>query len=113
MVLIIIYIHRLVKENFKTSFIICVTLVLAGASGNIVDSVFYGVIFDASYPGHIASLVPWGAAIQRYYTVKVVDMLYFPLISGSYLTGSLFWEVRSFCSFASSLIWLTQPSPWV
>ena len=83
-VLIIIYIHRLVKENFKTSFIICVTLVLAGASGNIVDSVFYGVIFDASYPGHIASLVPWGEGYSTLLHGKVVDMLYFPLISGHY-----------------------------
>jgi len=67
-ILIIIYIGRLVRENYKTGFIVCITLVLAGAAGNIVDSVLYGVIFEASYPGH----------------GKVVDMLYFPLISGHY-----------------------------
>ena len=83
-ILIIIYIGRLVRENYKTGFIVCITLVLAGAAGNIVDSVLYGVIFEASYPGHVASLVPWGQGYSSLLHGKVVDMLYFPLISGHY-----------------------------
>lgn len=83
-VLIIIYLHRLVKENYQTGFIVCVTLVLAGAAGNIVDSIFYGVIFEASYPGHIASLVPWGEGYASLLHGRVVDMFYFPLISGTF-----------------------------
>ena len=83
-VLIIFYIRRLVKDNYKTGFIVCVTLVLAGASGNIIDSIFYGVIFEASYPGHIASLVPWGEGYSSLLHGKVVDMLYFPLFSGTW-----------------------------
>ncbi|HHU97591.1 MAG TPA: lipoprotein signal peptidase [Petrimonas sp.] len=83
-VFIAYYIHKLVKENFKTGFIACVSLILAGAFGNIIDSVFYGVIFEASYPGHVASLVPWGEGYSSLLHGKVVDMLYFPLFSGTY-----------------------------
>ena len=83
-VLIVFYIKRLVKNQYKIGFIICVTLVLAGASGNIIDSIFYGVIFEASYPGHLSSLVPWGEGYSSFLHGKVVDMLYFPMISGTY-----------------------------
>lgn len=83
-VLIIFYIRRLVKENYKTGFIVCVTLVLAGATGNIIDSIFYGAIFEASYPGHVASMVPWGEGYSSLLHGKVVDMLYFPLFSGTW-----------------------------
>ena len=83
-VLIILYIRRLVKESYKTGFIVCVTLVLAGASGNIIDSIFYGAIFEASFPGHVASLVPWGEGYSSLLHGKVVDMLYFPLFSGTW-----------------------------
>ena len=82
--LIIIYLIKLVKENYKTGFIICIALILAGASGNIIDSVFYGTIFEASYPGHVASLVPFGEGYSSLLHGKVVDMLYFPLFEGTF-----------------------------
>ena len=82
--LIIIYLIKLVKENYKTGFIICVALILAGASGNIIDSVFYGAIFEASYPGHVASFVPFGEGYSSLLHGKVVDMLYFPLMEGNF-----------------------------
>lgn len=78
------YIFRLVQQNYKAGFIACVSLILAGASGNILDSVFYGVIFEASYPGHVASFVPWGEGYASLLHGKVVDMLYFPLFSGTF-----------------------------
>jgi Lipoprotein signal peptidase len=83
-IFIIIYISRLVKWNYKARFIACVALILAGASGNIIDSIFYGVILEASYPGHVASFVPWGEGYSSLFHGKVVDMLYFPLVSGTY-----------------------------
>ncbi len=82
--LIAYFICKLVKENFKFGFIACVSLILAGAFGNIIDCVFYGVIFEASYPGHVATLVPWGEGYSSLLHGKVVDMLYFPLFSGTY-----------------------------
>jgi signal peptidase II len=83
-VFIIIYIKKLIKEGFKKGFIACVALILAGASGNIIDSVFYGVIFEASYAGHTASFVLWGEGYSTLLHGKVVDMLYFPLFSGTF-----------------------------
>jgi signal peptidase II len=83
-VFIIIYIKKLIKEGFKKGFIACVALILAGAFGNIIDSVFYGVIFEASYAGHTASFVPWGEGYSTLLHGKVVDMLYFPLFSGTF-----------------------------
>lgn len=83
-IFIVIYLIRLVKDNYKTGFIVCVALVLAGASGNIIDSVFYGPIFQTSYPGHVASMVPFGEGYSSLLHGKVVDMLYFPIIEGTY-----------------------------
>ena len=81
---IIYYLTRLIKLRYKTAFISCVALILAGAAGNIIDSIFYGVIFESSYPGHIASMVPWGQGYSTLLHGKVVDMLYFPLIEGTF-----------------------------
>ncbi|MDD4777999.1 MAG: lipoprotein signal peptidase [Fermentimonas sp.] len=83
-VFIIIYLNRLIKRGYKKGFIACVALILAGAFGNIIDSVFYGVIFDASYAGHTSSFVPWGEGYSSLLHGKVVDMLYFPLFSGTF-----------------------------
>lgn len=81
---IIYYLTRIVKENYKNGFIACIALILAGASGNIIDSVFYGVFFEASYQGYIASAVPYGEGYATLLHGKVVDMLYFPLFQGTF-----------------------------
>lgn len=83
-VFIIIYLLRLIRQGYSAGFVASVALILAGASGNIIDSIFYGVIFEASYPGHVASFVPWGEGYASLLHGKVVDMLYFPIISGNY-----------------------------
>mgnify|MGYP003798271037 FL=1 len=81
---IIVYLIRIIRGDYKLGFIACIALVLAGASGNIIDSLFYGSIFQASYPGHVASLVPFGEGYASLLHGKVVDMFYFPLIEGTY-----------------------------
>lgn len=81
---IIVYLRRIVKENYKNGFIVCIALILAGASGNIIDSVFFGAFFEASYQGHIASAVAYGDGYATLLHGKVVDMLYFPLIEGTF-----------------------------
>ena len=75
-----IYLTKIIRSNYKTGFIICISMVLAGAFGNIIDSVFYGEIFSVSYPGHVAEFVPIGEGYSSWLHGKVVDMLYFPLI---------------------------------
>ena len=75
-----IYLSKIIKKDYKFGFIICISMVLAGAFGNIVDSIFYGEIFTASYPGHVAHFVPIGEGYSSWLHGKVVDMLYFPHI---------------------------------
>ena len=79
-VFIAIYLTKIIRKNYKVGFIICISMVLAGAFGNIIDSVFYGEIFSASYPEHVATFVPFGEGYSSWLHGKVVDMLYFPLI---------------------------------
>ena len=75
------YIRFLIKNQVRTGYILTVSLVLAGAAGNIIDSLFYGIIFSASnYLGPVATLFPDGGGYAGLFYGKVVDMLYFPLI---------------------------------
>ena len=78
--LIIWYLAKIIKENYKTGYIVCLSLILAGAVGNIIDSVFYGVIFNESTYSQIAHFVPVGEGYSEWFHGKVVDMFYFPLI---------------------------------
>ncbi|HEY6914699.1 MAG TPA: lipoprotein signal peptidase [Paludibacter sp.] len=78
------YIKKLIKKQFRTGYILAVSLVLAGAAGNIIDSVLYGVIFSASnYMGPVATLFPDGGGYASLFYGKVVDMLYFPIIKNA------------------------------
>ncbi len=79
------YIVKVIKQNLKTGYIVCLSMILAGALGNIIDSVFYGVIFGPSIPeGHInsslATFMPEGGGYSTWLYGKVVDMFYFPII---------------------------------
>jgi signal peptidase II len=74
------YIYRIVKRGFKTGYIVCVSLILAGALGNIIDSVFYGVIFNESTDSQVATFMPEGGGYSTWLYGKVVDMFYFPII---------------------------------
>jgi signal peptidase II len=76
---IVYYIIRLIRDNYKQSYIYCVALILAGAVGNIFDSLFYGVIFGESTPFQIAEFLPAAGGYAPFLQGKVVDMFYFPL----------------------------------
>jgi signal peptidase II len=80
---------------------VCIALILAGAFGNIIDSVFYGEIFSASYAGHVASLVPLGEGYAGWLHGKVVDMLYFPLIESTLPTWVPVWGGQDFVFFSA------------
>jgi signal peptidase II len=78
------YIRMLIKKQVRIGYILTVSLVLAGAAGNIIDSVLYGIIFSASeYMGQMATLFPSGGGYASLFYGKVVDMLYFPLIKNA------------------------------
>ncbi len=69
----------IVKKGYSNGAIICGALILAGALGNLIDSIFYGLIFTES-TFHLAKMVPWGQGYGKLFHGRVVDMLYFPLI---------------------------------
>ena len=78
------YMYKVVKQGVRTRYIVFLSMILAGAAGNMVDSMFYGLIFDASTPFGISSFVPFGTGYADFLTGKVVDMFYFPLIVTTY-----------------------------
>lgn len=78
------YLFKLVKQGYQHGFIACIALIWAGASGNIIDSVFYGEIFTESTPYQVSTFVPVGEGYSDWLHGKVVDMFYFPLFSGTY-----------------------------
>ena len=78
--LIVAYIVQQVKAKARIGYIVCLSMVLAGAIGNMLDSMFYGLIFNASTPFYPATSVPFGTGYAGFLMGKVVDMFYFPLI---------------------------------
>lgn len=74
------FLYRFVKHGLKTGFIVCVSLILTGALGNIIDSVFYGVFFSESTHAATAVFLPEGGGYAPLFYGKVVDMFYFPII---------------------------------
>ena len=74
------FLYKFVQKGLKTGFIICVSLILAGALGNIIDSLFYGLVFNESTHAQIASFMPAEGGYAPFLYGKVVDMFYFPII---------------------------------
>lgn len=74
------YLGRIVKQQYSKGFIVCAALIYAGALGNLIDSMFYGMIFSKSDWGVVASAFPAEGGYAGFLHGKVVDMLYFPII---------------------------------
>jgi signal peptidase II len=73
------YLNVMIKKGFKNATLICAALILAGAFGNLIDSIFYGKLFSES-SFCLAQWVPWGKGYANLFYGRVVDMLYFPLV---------------------------------
>lgn len=78
------YLCKIVRRNMKTGYIVCISMILAGALGNIIDSVFYGVIFSESTNTAIATFTQIGQGYGEWFRGRVVDMFYFPIIESSW-----------------------------
>lgn len=76
---IAVYLYRQVSKNARWVYVVCLALVLAGATGNLIDCIAYGQVFTASTSDTIAHFVPWGQGYEEIFRGRVVDMLYFPL----------------------------------
>ena len=74
------YIAQQVRKQARWGYIICLAMIMAGAAGNIFDSMFYGLIFNASSEFYTSYFVPFGTGYSPFLMGKVVDMFYFPLI---------------------------------
>lgn len=70
-----------IKKKSATILIVAISLIFAGALGNIIDSVFYGIIFNDSH-SQVATFLPDGGGYDTIFHGKVVDMLHFPIWSG-------------------------------
>lgn len=78
------YLRQQILKKAPAGLIMCIALILAGATGNIIDSVFYGVIFDESTYFKVAAMFPENGGYAPILYGKVVDMLYFPVIQGHF-----------------------------
>ena len=85
------YLLKFIREKYSKGFLICAGLIYAGAAGNLIDSMFYGMIFDKGlhyssvlngYVGYLGVAELSGKGYGSFMHGSVVDMLYFPIISG-------------------------------
>ena len=74
------YIWLEVKRNAKIGYLVCLSMILAGAAGNLIDCMFYGLVFNNSSEFYQSYFVPFGTGYAPFLMGKVVDMFYFPLI---------------------------------
>ncbi len=76
------YIFQLVQKKASAGLIASISLIMAGALGNIIDSAFYGLIFSESLFSQPATMFPEGGGYATFLHGKVVDLLYFPILQG-------------------------------
>ena len=74
------YIIGQVKRQARWGYLVCLSMIFAGAVGNLIDSMFYGLVFNASSDFYTSYFVPFGTGYAPFLMGKVVDMFYFPLI---------------------------------
>ncbi len=103
---IVYWLWQTVRRKAHTAVVVAISLILAGAVGNIIDSVFYGVIFDSSYH-NVATLFsdnPYGELFHG----KVVDMLYFPIYQGENFTffNAIFNGADSWITIGVALLFI-------
>jgi len=88
-----------IEKKYHNGFIVCAALIYAGAVGNLIDSLFYGIIFEASVPytTMVAHLFPMGGGYATFLHGKVVDMFYFPIIQNAHFPSWFpFWGGEEF-----------------
>lgn len=94
------YIWLEVKKKAPAGYIVLVSMIMAGALGNIIDCMFYGLIFTSSSDFYVSYLVPFGHGYAPFLMGKVVDMFYFPLIVSTWPEWMPFWGGDDFVFFS-------------
>ena len=94
------YLAKIIKKNVAPlGYIVLIAMVLAGAAGNLIDCLFYGLIFDASTPFTVSQFVPFGEGYSTFLHGKVVDMFYFPIIDTQLPSWVPIWGGEHFVFF--------------
>jgi signal peptidase II len=88
------------RPSVRTGYVVCLAMILAGAIGNMIDCMFYGLVFDVSTPYSVAGFVPFGEGYTSFLMGKVVDMFYFPLIVTTYPDWFPWWGGEEFIFFS-------------
>ncbi len=96
---IIYYLYVITRKKVSNGLIISLSLVLAGAIGNMIDSAFYGMIFSSSNYFEVAQLFPEGGGYAPFLYGRVVDMFYFPIMQGTYPAWVPMWGGDEFIFF--------------
>lgn len=107
---LIIYMYNITRHKVSNLVLVSLSLVLAGAIGNMIDSAFYGLIFSESNYFEVAQFMPPDGGYGTFLHGKVVDMFYFPIVSGTWpqwlpiIGGSDFHFFRPVFNIADSAI---------
>ena len=108
--LIAVYMVRAIRRGIPWGYLVCLSLIVAGAAGNIIDCVFYGLIFNNPPAPMVAEFVPFGSGYGTLFHGLVVDMFYFPLVEWNwpawmpYCGGSHFIFFSPIFNFADAAI---------
>ena len=94
------YLWLQVRKQAKTGYIVCLAMVLAGAIGNLIDCMFYGLVFNASSEAYVSYFVDFGTGYAPFLMGKVVDMFYFPLIVTTWPEWMPLWGGKEFIFFS-------------
>lgn len=81
---------RNIRKGVAWGLLLCLVLITAGAAGNIIDCLFYGMVFNNPPAPMVAEFVPWGTGYDCMMMGRVVDMFYFPLVEWNW-PGWLPW----------------------
>ena len=92
------YLLRQIKKGIRTSLAVCISLIFVGALGNVIDSCFYGLIFNESYY-NVAQLFPPEGGYAPFLQGRVVDMFYFPIINTTWPNWMPIWGGQRFLFF--------------
>ena len=98
--LLVYYLWQQVRKKARIGYIVCLSMVLAGAIGNLVDCMFYGLVFNASSEAYTSYFVPFGTGYAPFLMGKVVAMFYFPLIVTTWPEWVPFWGGDEFIFFS-------------
>ena len=97
---LIYIIGKQIRQGIDYLFLVCLSLILAGAMGNILDCLFYGMVFNNPPAPLVAEFVPWGTGYDTIFYGRVVDMFYFPLVEWNWPGWLSFFGGEHFIFFS-------------